>query len=112
MTPARRWIGAWVLCGLALRIAFALFYWVGQPLTHDEREYLAIARSVAHGGGFTYPSDEPEPGTAQQHAEHRLDRCGEMGRDLGLCGGGGRYRCDRHVIRLAAERDNRTLESP
>jgi 4-amino-4-deoxy-L-arabinose transferase-like glycosyltransferase len=66
VTRTRRWIGAWVLCGLALRIAFALFYWVGQPLTHDEREYLAIARSLAHGGGFAYPADEPEPGTAQR----------------------------------------------
>ena len=28
--------------GLALRLAFALLYWVDQPLTHDEREYLAL----------------------------------------------------------------------
>jgi 4-amino-4-deoxy-L-arabinose transferase-like glycosyltransferase len=47
-------------------VAFALFYWVGQPLTHDEREYLALARSVARGDGFTYPADEPSPGTGQQ----------------------------------------------
>ena len=26
--------------GLALRIAFGALYWVGKPLTHDEREYL------------------------------------------------------------------------
>ena len=51
---------------LALRLAFALFYWVGQPLTHDEREYLALGRSVARGEGFHYPADEPTPGTAQQ----------------------------------------------
>ena len=51
---------------LALRLAFALFYWVDQPLTHDEREYLALARSVARGDGFRYPADEPRPGTAQQ----------------------------------------------
>jgi len=63
---ARRWIVACVLVGLALRLAFALLYWVDQPLTHDEREYLALARSVARGDGFTYPSDEPSPGTAQQ----------------------------------------------
>lgn len=51
---------------LALRLAFALLYWVGQPLTHDEREYLALGRSVARGEGFHYPADEPVPGTAQQ----------------------------------------------
>ena len=61
-----RWIVACVLAGFALRVAFALLYWVGQPLTHDEREYLALARSVAHGEGFRYPADEPSPGTAQQ----------------------------------------------
>ncbi len=55
-----------VLVGLILRLAFALFYWVGQPLTHDEREYLALARSVARGDGFTYPADEPSTGTGQQ----------------------------------------------
>ena len=61
-----RWIVACVLLGLALRVAFALFYWVNQPLTHDEREYLALARSVARGEGFQYPADEPTPGTGQQ----------------------------------------------
>jgi hypothetical protein len=64
--PMRRWILACVVVGLALRLAFALFYWVGQPLTHDEREYLALARNVARGDGFHYPADEPPPGTAQQ----------------------------------------------
>ncbi len=65
-TRTNRWIVACVLAGLAFRVAFALFYWVGQPLTHDEREYLALARSVARGEGFRYPADEPSPGTAQQ----------------------------------------------
>jgi 4-amino-4-deoxy-L-arabinose transferase-like glycosyltransferase len=65
VTP-RRWIAACALAGLALRIAFALGYWVNQPLTHDEREYLALGRSVARGEGFRYPADEPSPGTAQQ----------------------------------------------
>jgi 4-amino-4-deoxy-L-arabinose transferase-like glycosyltransferase len=64
--PGNRWIIACVLAGLALRLAFALLYWVNQPLTHDEREYLALARSVARGEGFRYPADEPSPGTAQQ----------------------------------------------
>ena len=66
MIGARRWILGCVLLGLALRVAFALLYWVNQPLTHDEREYLALARSVARGDGFQYPADEPAPGTAQQ----------------------------------------------
>jgi hypothetical protein len=61
-----QWVAACVLVGLALRLAFALLYWVNQPLTHDEREYLALARSVARGEGFRYPADEPSPGTAQQ----------------------------------------------
>jgi 4-amino-4-deoxy-L-arabinose transferase-like glycosyltransferase len=52
--------------GLLLRAAFALFYWTDKPLTHDEREYLALARSIARGDGFTYPADEPAAGTAQQ----------------------------------------------
>jgi 4-amino-4-deoxy-L-arabinose transferase-like glycosyltransferase len=52
--------------GLLLRLAFAFLYWVDQPLTHDEREYLALARSIARGDGFTYPADEPAAGTAQQ----------------------------------------------
>jgi 4-amino-4-deoxy-L-arabinose transferase-like glycosyltransferase len=60
------WIGACILIGLALRVAFALLYWVNQPLTHDEREYLALGRSVARGEGFQYPADEPSPGTGQQ----------------------------------------------
>jgi 4-amino-4-deoxy-L-arabinose transferase-like glycosyltransferase len=66
VTGARRWILGCVLLGLALRVAFALLYWVNQPLTHDEREYLALARSVARGEGFHYPPDEPSPGTGQQ----------------------------------------------
>jgi 4-amino-4-deoxy-L-arabinose transferase-like glycosyltransferase len=57
---------ACVFVGLVLRLAFGLFYWVDQPLTHDEREYLALGRSVARGEGFQYPADEPRPGTAQQ----------------------------------------------
>jgi 4-amino-4-deoxy-L-arabinose transferase-like glycosyltransferase len=46
-------VGA-VLLGLALRVAFGLLYWTGQPLTRDEREYLSLARSLAAGNGFVY----------------------------------------------------------
>lgn len=59
-------VAACVVLGLALRLGFALAYWQGQPLTHDEREYLALARSVVRGDGFTYPADEPAPGTGQR----------------------------------------------
>ena len=61
----RRLIAAAVLAGLALRLAFGLLYWVDKPLTHDEREYLALAQSVSAGRGFVYTASH-ETGTAQQ----------------------------------------------
>lgn len=39
--------------GLLLRLGFGLFYWNGKPLTHDEREYLALSANLAAGRGFT-----------------------------------------------------------
>ncbi|PYR94842.1 MAG: hypothetical protein DMF84_02260 [Acidobacteria bacterium] len=66
MTRSRRWIVAAIAVGFAVRVAFALGYWVEQPLTHDEREYLALARSIARGDGVVYPADEPVTGTAQR----------------------------------------------
>jgi 4-amino-4-deoxy-L-arabinose transferase-like glycosyltransferase len=42
------------LAGLLLRLAFGLGYWVNQPLTRDEAEYLSLARSLAAGHGFVY----------------------------------------------------------
>lgn len=51
--------------GLLLRLAFGLFYWIDKPLTHDEREYLALAQSLRDGRGLHYPPDH-ESGTAQQ----------------------------------------------
>lgn len=56
-TRAERLIIAAALVGLVLRLAFGLGYWVHRPLTHDEREYLALARNLSLGNGFTY--DEP-----------------------------------------------------
>ncbi len=53
-----------VLTGLALRLVFGLGYWVGKPLTHDEREYLSLATNLIEGRGFGYPPPapgEPEP---------------------------------------------------
>ena len=53
------------IVGLALRLAFALGYWTGQPLSRDEREYLSLARSLATGHGFTYDAallaHDPDP---------------------------------------------------
>ena len=69
MTRGYGWrygVVACVAVGFLLRAAFALVYWTNQPLTHDEREYLALARSLARGEGYRYPADEPSPGTGQQ----------------------------------------------
>ena len=56
--------------------AFGLVYWVGQPLTQDERDYLALARSLAHGDGFAYPPDEPLAGHAPAvRPRRRAIRC-------------------------------------
>jgi len=64
-TRARRLIIAAAAAALALRLAFGFLYWVDKPLTHDEREYLALARGVASGRGFVY-DDAHESGTAQR----------------------------------------------
>lgn len=52
-----------VAAGLALRLAFGLIYWTGKPMTHDEREYLALGANVAAGRGFTsdLPGEPPHP---------------------------------------------------
>ena len=52
---ARQFVGIALVGGLALRLAFGLGYWVDKPLTHDQQEYLALARSLATGQGFRYP---------------------------------------------------------
>jgi hypothetical protein len=62
---ARRWIAAAAVAGFVLRLAFGLLYWTAKPLTHDEREYLALARSLTEGRGFTYDAVEYS-GTGQQ----------------------------------------------
>lgn len=61
---ARQFIVAAAVLGLLVRLGFGLLYWVGKPLTHDEREYLALAEGLADGRGFSYP--EPPSGTAPQ----------------------------------------------
>jgi 4-amino-4-deoxy-L-arabinose transferase-like glycosyltransferase len=62
---ARRVVLAAVGVGLVLRLAFGLLYWNDKPLTHDEREYLALAHSLAAGRGLVY-DPALETGTAQQ----------------------------------------------
>ena len=42
---------------LLLRVAFSLGYWVDQPLTHDEQEYLQLANSLVAGKGLVYDDD-------------------------------------------------------
>ena len=59
-TGAGRAVRLAVVAGLLLRLGFGFLYWVDKPLTHDEREYLALAESLAAGRGFTYP--EPAAG--------------------------------------------------
>ena len=48
------------VAGLVLRLLFSLGYWVHQPLTRDEREYLAMARSIA-GTPSTATDDIVDP---------------------------------------------------
>src|SRR4029453_7304905 len=64
-TRAQRLILVAAVVGFALRLAFGLGYWQHRPLTHDEREYLALSRSLTQGKGFVYDTSEA-PGTAQQ----------------------------------------------
>ncbi len=62
---ARRRILIVAALGLLVRLVFGVFYWVDKPLTHDEREYLALSQSIAAGDGFVYGPGH-ETGTAQQ----------------------------------------------
>ena len=52
-----RWILAAAALGFAARLAFGLFYWIDQPLTRDEHEYLSLSRSIAAGHGFVYDEE-------------------------------------------------------
>lgn len=47
--------------GVAVRLAFGLGYWVNQPLTRDESEYLSLARSLRAGQGFVYDAAHADP---------------------------------------------------
>ena len=62
MAASRTWVFAAALLALGLRLAFAFAYWIDEPLTRDEREYLSLARSLASGRGFAY-DETPQAGT-------------------------------------------------
>lgn len=57
--PRAVWVA--VAVGAAARLLFALGYWVDKPFTHDEREYLLLARNVAAGRGFVYQLADASP---------------------------------------------------
>ena len=63
--PNQRWILAAAAAGLIARLAFGLLYWTAKPMTHDEREYLALAQSLQQGRGLHYPPGH-QGGTAAQ----------------------------------------------
>ena len=44
--------------GLIVRLLFGLGSWVGQPLTRDEREYLAMARTIAGAPANPHAPDD------------------------------------------------------
>ena len=83
----RRLIVAAAIAGFLIRLAFALLYWVGKPLTHDEREYLELARSLSEGRGFAYaPSSESGPGPRFGRARLPMLLAASVRRfDLSLC---------------------------
>ena len=62
---SRRLILAAAGVAVVLRLGFGFLYWTNKPLTHDEREYLALAASVAEGRGFTYAQGD-DLGTSPQ----------------------------------------------
>jgi 4-amino-4-deoxy-L-arabinose transferase-like glycosyltransferase len=62
-----RSVTAALIVAAALRLGFGLAYWTGKPLTHDEREYLALGINVAAGRGFTAEvPGEPQDASVQK----------------------------------------------
>ena len=51
--PLTRPVAIALIVAFVLRALFALVYWTDKPLTHDEREYLALGINLAAGRGFT-----------------------------------------------------------
>jgi 4-amino-4-deoxy-L-arabinose transferase-like glycosyltransferase len=61
--PRAVWLAAAV--GIVMRLAFSLGYWVDKPLTHDEHEYLLLARNVAEGRGFVHLQADGAPAAGE-----------------------------------------------
>ena len=57
MSNSRKQLALIAVLALLLRVAFSLGYWVDQPLTHDEQEYLQLANSLVAGKGLVYDDD-------------------------------------------------------
>jgi 4-amino-4-deoxy-L-arabinose transferase-like glycosyltransferase len=74
-SQARRWLFAAAVLGFIARAGFGVIYWHDKPLTHDEREYLALAANIAAGRGFTQtlPADAD---AAAEGAESQVQRFG------------------------------------
>jgi hypothetical protein len=85
---ARQVVVAAAVLGVALRLAFSLLYWVGKPLTHDEREYLRLGRSIAAGRGFV--DDWTPPAEAGTLPPERFGRAPVYPAFLALATAGGR----------------------
>ena len=71
-----------MLVGLGVRLAFGLGYWLEKPLTNDEREHLALARSIATGSGFVYP-----PASTSTLPQERFSRAPVYPAFVALIGG-------------------------
>jgi len=52
-------LAAALAAAFIVRVLFAFLYWVDKPLTHDELEYLSLARNLSEGHGFSYDTHEP-----------------------------------------------------
>lgn len=66
MSSWRRSITAAIALGLVARVAFGVIYWHDKPLTHDEKQYLALATNLIAGRGFVEtlpnePADHAQP---------------------------------------------------
>lgn len=88
-----------VIVGLAiaLRLAFALGYWTGQPLTRDEKEYLSLARGLASGAGFVYDD------VAREGGVDPFGRAPGYPAFLALIGAGGEVTRDVPVVAKVAQ---------
>lgn len=91
----RRAVLAAMAVGCVLRLIFAFGYWIDKPLTHDEREYLQLARNLAEGKGFDAAGVEPSPD------RERFGRAPMYPAFLALLGGGGDI-TDRRLDRIRA----------